>query len=327
MTMTKIKQVQFSAYGSPDVLTVVESEIPVPQAGEIRVKVEAIGVNYSDILRRKNMYFMPTPLPYVPGAEVVGLVDESGSSSLKMGQRVLAILPGGGGYSEYITANEQFCIPLPPHIDAAQATAIFVQGSTAHLILNQLAGDLAGKTVLIHAAAGGVGSLLVQLARHMGATVIGTGSPGKLGTIQQLGAIAAIDYTKQGWHENVIQANQGQKVDLVLEMVGGEVYEKSFSCLKPMGTMIVYGAASGKKGIIHSEHFVNESHSLISFNLAHFIQYRMQDWQASLAAVIGLVAEGKLVIDVSHQFTLSEAAMAHTKIEDRQTTGKVVIIP
>lgn len=324
-----MKQVLLENYGAAQQLKLTEADIPQPSAGEVLIKVEAIGVNYSDILRRKNTYFMPTPLPYVLGAEVVGRIEEHGNEEthLEVGQRVLAILPSGGGYSEMVTANAQYCIPLPDHIDNSAATAIFVQGSTAHLILHQIAGDISAKTVLVHAGAGGVGSILIQLAKLAGAKVIATSSSSKLEKAKSFGADAVVDYSKSGWPSKVIEANGGQKVDLILEMVGGNIYEESFHCLAQMGTMIVYGSASGKKGMVHSEHFVDESHRLLSFNLAHFIQYRMQDWQASLGAIIGLLAEGKLKIETAHSFALAEAAKAHQAIENRETTGKVVLIP
>ncbi|MEM8533602.1 MAG: quinone oxidoreductase [Chloroflexota bacterium] len=327
-----MKQVQLNSYGSAKVLDVVEVETPQPGIGELLIKVEAAGVNFSDVLRRRNTYFMPTPLPYILGSEAVGTIIAIGEGvdvqSFQNGQRVLAILPSGGGYAEHVVAAAQYCVPLPAHVNPADATAIFVQGSTAHLILHQVAGDVEGQTVLVHAAAGGVGSLLVQLAKLAGAKVIATSSSDeKLAFARRLGADAAINYTDAKWPTKVIEANGGEKVDLVLEMVGGEVYTQSFACLKPGGTMIVYGAASGQKGMIHSEHFVDENHNLLSFNLAHFVQHKTDLWQASLGAMIGLVAEGQINIQTGHTFALSDVQTAHQQLEDRQTTGKVVLIP
>ncbi|NOK58857.1 MAG: NADPH:quinone reductase or related Zn-dependent oxidoreductase [Chloroflexi bacterium AL-W] len=327
-----MKQVQLNAYGSADVLRVVEVDTPQPRAGDLLIEVEAAGVNFSDVLRRRNTYFMPTPLPYVLGAEAVGTIVAVGegvpAQSFQLGQRVLAILPHGGGYSEYVTAAAQYCVPLPTHIAPADATAIFVQGSTAHLILHQVARDIASQTVLVHAAAGGVGSLLVQLAKLAGAKVIATGSSAeKLTFAQKLGADAAINYSEANWPAKVLEANGGEKVDFILEMVGGDVYTQSFACLKPGGTMIVYGAASGQKGMMHSEHFVDENHNLLSFNLAHFVQHKTDLWQASLGAMIGFIAEGQINIQTGDTFALSDVRKAHQQLEDRQTTGKVVLVP
>ncbi|MEL6844055.1 MAG: zinc-binding dehydrogenase, partial [Bacteroidota bacterium] len=276
-------------------------------------------------------YFMPTPLPYVLGVEAVGTIKELGPESetqFATGQRVLALLPFGGGYAEFVSAPLDYCIPLPDHVDARDATALFVQGTTAYLMLHQLAGEVKGKSVLVHTAAGGVGSLLVQLCQQAGARVIATASTEeKLGFAKRLGAEAGVNYRTSDWVEAVIAANEGEKVDLIFEMVGGNIYEQSFGCLNTMGKMIVYGAASGEKGLVHSEHFVDESHQLLPFNLAHFMQYRFAEWQAAMGAMIGLLAEGKIAIQRTHEFPLEQAATAHAQIEARQTQGKVVLIP
>jgi NADPH:quinone reductase len=333
-TAKKMQQVQFSAFGDASVLQVVAADMPVPGPGELLIRIEAIGINYSDILRRRNTYFMPTPLPYVLGAEAVGQVVGHGAGvadapPFQSGARVLAILPHGGGYAEYVTCPAQFCVPLPGHLDPKAATAIFVQGSTAHLILHDLLGGVAGKTLLVHAAAGGVGSLLVQLARLAGAQrVIGTASsPEKCAAAIAFGADAAVDYSQEGWPDAVKAANGGAGVDIVLEMVGGAVYARSFDCLRDGGTMVVYGQASGEKGYVHSEHFVDAGLRLLGFNLAHVIGTRMPAWQQALGAVIGLLAEGRIQVGLAHSFPLAEAAAAHSAIEARRTIGKVVLLP
>lgn len=282
----KMNQVQFTQYGSPNVLEWVEKNIPEPMPGEVLIKVDAIGVNYSDILRRKNTYFMPTPLPFVLGTEAVGNIialGEGVADTFALGTRVLAILPSGGGYAEYVTAFAQFCVPLPPNIDANTATAIFVQGSTAQLMISELAKDLTGKTVLVNAAAGGVGSLLVQLAKMNGAKVIAASSTDeKRAFTQSLGADATINYAMPDWSEAVKASNGGHGVDLVFEMVGGDVYNESIKALAQGGHLIVYGVASGVQGNIHPEYFVDENISQSGFNLAFFIQHKMQAWQQAL---------------------------------------------
>lgn len=327
-----MKQVQMHAYGAAEILQVVEMPIPRAGGGELLIQVEAVGVNFSDVLRRQNRYFMPTPLPYVLGVEAVGTVAGIGNgvdaTATPIGTRVLAILPESGGYAEYVTAPAHFCIPMPPHVDPAQATALFVQGTTAYLILHAVAGDVQGKRVLVHAAAGGVGSLLVQLAKQAGAHVTATASTDeKLALSTALGADCAVNYSEADWPAQVIAATDGEKVDLILEMVGGDVFVQSFQCLKAGGAMIVYGAASGQKGMIHSEHFVDESQSLYSFNLAHFIQHRPEAFQAALGALIGMLAQGALAVQINHRFALDDVVNAHRQLENRQTTGKVVLIP
>lgn len=327
----KMKQVRIDTYGSPEVMRIVETDVPTPGPGEVSIRVEAIGVNYSDTLRRRNQYFQPTPLPYVLGSEAVGQIvalGEGVAEPFAEGITVLAILPFGGGYSEYLIARAEFCVPLPPGIEADAATAIFVQGSTAQLMVSQVAPDLGGKTVLVNAAAGGVGSLLVQLAKMNGAKVIAASSSDeKLKFAESFGADATVNYALPNWSEQVKAANGGKGVDVVFEMVGGEVYNESLKSLAQGGQIIVYGAASGKQGSVHPEYFVDENISQSGFNLAFFINNKMPIWQEALGTVIGLLAQGKLKVETAKTFSLANAAEAHRQIEARRTTGKVVLKP
>ncbi|WP_228527502.1 quinone oxidoreductase family protein [Pararhodonellum marinum] len=330
--MTKsMKQVVFQEFGKPEVLNTVEVAIPQAGPGEVIVKIHASGINFSDSLRRRNAYFQPTPLPYVLGSEAAGeivAVGEGVKAPFQLGTMVLAILPYGGGYSEYVTALAQYCIPLPESIDPKSATAIFVQGSTAQLMVSQLAGKMEGKTALVNAAAGGVGSLLVQLLKLQGAKVIAACSTTeKLAFATKLGADAGVNYTTPNWSQSLLDFNSEKQVDVVFEMVGGEVYNESLKCLKPGGKLIVYGCASGIQGHIHPEYFVDHSLSQFGFNLAYQIGNHMGIWQEQMGKVIQLMAEGKLEIATSHSFSLDQAAEAHRQLENRNTTGKVILIP
>jgi NADPH2:quinone reductase len=324
-------QLRFHEFGGPEQLRLDAVDLPAPAAGEVLVRVEAAGLNYADILRRKNEFFLPTPLPHAVGTEAVGVITASGEdrAGLRVGDRVLAILPGGGACADYALAPAQYCVPLPPHIDSRAATAIFVQGSTAHLIVHEvLPPDLAGKSILVHAAAGGVGSLLVQLARLKGAYVIAAAStPEKLKAAADLGADGGVCYADSNWPRLALAANQGRKFDYILEASGGEICARSFGILEDGGSLVVYGASSRTPAQLLSEAFVDHNHNLLAFNLNHFIQKRTGDWQRSLGEVIALLAEGKLKVVVNHAFPLAEAAEAQRMLEARQTVGKVVLIP
>lgn len=326
-----INIIEMQAYGAASVLQAKESQLEGPQAGEINVKTEAVGVNFSDVLRRQNRYFMPTPLPFVLGAEVAGTIVESGegvSAPFLEGARVLAILPLGGGYADYVKVRAEYCVPLPPEIDAKSATAIFVQGSTAALMVNELAGKLEGKTVFIQASTGGVGSLLVQLAKMKGARVIaGTSSAEKIPTAKKLGADEVIIYSEEGWGEQLKTLTEGKGVDVVFEMIGGEVYHTSVKSLKQGGQIIIYGCASGVQGKIDPEYFVDENIQQTGFNLAHWVMNKPQAWQQAMGEIIGWVAQKKLQIFTPHQYSLKDAAIAHAALEDSKTVGKVVLIP
>jgi NADPH2:quinone reductase len=345
----RIRKIVVQRFGDASELTLQTAEMPKPGPGEVLVRVAAAGVNFSDILRRRNTYFMPTPLPFVPGAEAVGEIvamgpqapspetdqDNQGQNMpppLAQGMRVLAILPAGGGYADFALAPAAYCVPLPTGLDSMQATALFVQGSTAQLLLTAVAapalGGLEGKTLLITAAAGGVGSLLVQLAQQAGARVMAAvGSVAKQELVGSLGINDTFCYADANWTQQVLARNEGQPVDLFLDPVGGKVYEQCFAALKPGGTGVVYGSASATPGLMDSEHLVNQGQSLLSFNLAHQIQQHPQRWQAALGAVIGQAAQSSLRIPVTHTFSLADAASAHRSVEARQTSGKVVLLP
>lgn len=331
-TTAAMKQINFSAYGGADVLQITDVAIPRPQAGQVLVKVLAAGVNFSDVLRRRNTYFQTSPLPYVPGAEAVGIIESVGDgvqAPFEVGTRVLAILPFGGGYAEYAIGIAQYCVPLPEPISNEAAAAIFVQGSTAYLLASHVAGSLVGKSVLVHAAAGGVGSLLVQLVKLLGAKmVVATASvPSKLQQAKQLGADEAISYMQLDWATQAIAANNNERFDVIFEMVGGEVFNHSIQCLAAGGSVVVYGAASGLQGTIHPEHFVDENQSLIAFNLAYYIEHHTALWGQALQAVIGLMVESKLKVLSPDVFSLADAAKAHLALENRQTIGKVILKP
>lgn len=329
--MTKtMKQIRLDQFGSPGELKWVETNIPQAKAGEVLIRVEAIGVNYSDTLRRRNLYFQATPLPYVLGSEAVGQIVSAGDGVTEPyieGARVLAILPYGGAYSEYVVAIAQYCVPLPDHMDANTATAIFVQGSTAQLMISDVAKDLKDKSILINAAAGGVGSILLKLAKLQGAKVIAASSSDhKLDIALKNGADAVVNYSNANWSQEVKNANDGKGVDIAFEMVGGDVYNETIKSLAPGAHLIVYGCAGGIQGHIHPEHFVDENLRQSGFNLAFYIGTKPQIWQEALGTVIELIAQGKLQIDTPNTFALKDAAEAHRQIEERQTTGKVVLI-
>lgn len=328
---TKAKQVVFDQFGSPDVLKLIETELPEPKAGEIIIQTEAIGVNYSDTLRRRNRYFQSTPLPFVLGSEVVGTIISSGpevSEPFTLGSKVLAILPYGGGYADYVSALTQFCIPIPQAMDSKAATGIFVQGSTAQLMISQVAKDVKDKTVLITAASGGVGSLLVQLAKLNGAKVIaGSSSDEKLKLAVANGADLILNYSKPNWSAELRNFTNGKGVDIAFETVGGDVYNETIKSLATGGHLIVYGCASGVQGSIHPEYFVDENLIQSGFNLAHYISNKMPIWQEAMGQVIGMVANGDLKISTSKTFLLKDAAEAHRQVEARETTGKVILTP
>jgi NADPH:quinone reductase len=315
-----MKAIRFHEFGGPGVLRVDEVEKPQPGAGEVLIRVAVAGVNYADTMLRAGTYFTKPSLPCTPGFEVAGVIEAIGEevSNVQVGQRVTARI-AGGGYAEYVVAKSAQVVPLPEELDFGKATAILVQGWTA---LGLLKGLRARQTVLVHAAAGGVGSLLVQLAKLKDARVIGTAStPEKLETVRSLGADVAINYSEADWTEQVLAATEGKGVDLLIEMVGGEIGSQNIRCLAAGATMIVYGAASGKD-------FQVSAVGLMSRNLTVKVHTLYSETPETLEVftreLMSHLKAERLRIMVQ-EFPFADAASAHHAMESRQTTGKVVL--
>lgn len=316
-----MKAIRFHEFGGSDVLRVDEIERPQPNPGEVLIRVRVAGVNYADTMLRAGTYLMRPPLPATPGFEVAGTIEAVGANvnNLQVGQRVMAALLGGGGYAEFVVADAERVVPVSDELEFGKATALLVQGLTA---LGLLRGVRANQNVLVHAAAGGVGSLLVQLAKHKGARVIGTASTAeKLKIVESLGADVTINYTEADWTKQVLAATEGRGVDLLIEMVGGEIGSRNVGCLAAGATMIVYGVASG-------EDFQISALSLLGKNLTVKGYTLYSESPETLAAftreLMSHVAAERLRITVQ-EFPLREAARAHAAIENRKTTGKVVL--
>lgn len=325
-----MKAVRFYRYGGPEVLQIEDIPVPQPQAGEVLVKVTASGVNYADTMRRWNTYPEPTPLPYTPGGEVAGTVEALGEGvgTVAIGTSVLAAMPAGGGYAQYVTIPAGQLIPLPPQLDPLRATAVLVQGLSAHLLLKASARLQPGESVLVQAAAGGVGILAVQLAKRIGAgrVIAAASSIAKLELAQSLGADAGVNYTHDNWPQQVLDANGGRGVDVILEMVGGSVFERNFDCLAPFGRVVVFGLASGQTTLLDPQRLLARCQSIIGFYLGQFFA-QPELIQTSLGELIEEIISDRLTLHVGHVLPLSKVAEAHRLLEGRQTTGKVVLQP
>ncbi|WGG43646.1 NADPH:quinone oxidoreductase family protein [Rossellomorea sp. DA94] len=324
-----MKAIQFREFGGPDVLKNVDIDMPSPRGREVLIKVHASAVNYADTARREGQYVVKTPLPYIPGAEVSGIVTEVGEdvTRIKKGDRVVAMMDSGG-YAEYAMTDERSIIPLPYGLDFKEAAAIPVQGLSAYHILKTLGRLEQGETVLIHAAAGGVGLLAVQLAKRFGAgKVIATASTEeKLRLAEDMGADVLVNYTEEEWEKKVLDATSGKGVHLALEMAGGDVFYKTLKCLAHFGRMIIYGVASGEQSRFYPSSLMEKNQSVTGF----FLPPLMRDTeltQKTLHEIFHYVANGDLKVTVGHVFPLEEAAKVHSLMQGRQTVGKVILKP
>lgn len=325
-----MKTVRFHQTGGPDVLRFEEVDEPVASSGQLKIKVEAVGVNFSDVLRRRgDAYPEPSPTPFTPGSEIAGTVAGIGDgvTGFSIGDAVYAT-PRTGGYAQYVVVDAQAAVPLPPGVSAAQATALVIQGLTALLSLRDAARLTAGDAVLVEAAAGGVGAFAVQLAKLSGAGMViaAASSPEKRAFAESLGADASVDYTEVGWPERVRQLTGGRGVDIVLEMVGGPVLTQALEAMAPFGRMVVYGLASGDAVKINPQDLMKDNLSIVGFYIGAYFELR-PDLINGLDEIIGHVREQRLSLHVDHRFPLSRAADAHRLVEGRKSSGKVVLEP
>ncbi|WP_059104926.1 quinone oxidoreductase family protein [Shouchella shacheensis] len=324
-----MKAIQFDEYGGPDVLHEVETEIPTPKKQEVLIEIHAIGVNYADTARRRGQYVVPTPLPFIPGAEVAGVISDVGEgvTRFKAGDRIVTLM-NDGGYAEYAVADERSVIPIHDTLDFETAVALPLQGLSAYHVLKTMGRLSDGETVLVHAAAGGVGGIAVQLAQLMGAgKVIATASTEeKLSYAKELGAGVLVDYTKEDWEKEVLEATNGKGVDVALEMVGGDVFKKTLSCLGTFGRLVIFGSASGEASQLNAGQLMARNQSVIGFFLPQMMR-KPHLMKSSLEELFGYLQAGDLKLQIGETFLLEEAAHVHSIMEGRQTKGKLVLTP
>jgi NADPH2:quinone reductase len=315
-----MRAIQVQEFGGPEVLRLADLPVPEPGGGEVLIRVSAAGINFADTHQRRNEYLAKAELPLIPGTEVAGVREDTG-------QRVAAIC-GTGGYAEYTTAPEALTVPLPDGVDDGTALALLVQGLTAWHLYRTSARVREGESVVVHAAAGGVGSLAVQLGRPMGAgRVIATASSeDKRALALELGADEAVDSAPDGLADRLIEANGGRRVDVVFEMAGGAVFEQSLAALAPFGRLVAYGGASGEPNTVQTGRLMRRSAAVVGFWLVHCMRHP-EMLAGPLADLFDRAARGELRAIVGATYPLSEAARAHEDMQARRTTGKLLLDP
>jgi NADPH2:quinone reductase len=323
-----VRAVQITAFGGPEVLRLTEVDEPAPGPGDVLIDVHSSGVNYADTHQAENSYLAPQELPLIPGAEVVGRI----RSGERAGQRVLALLNGGGGYAECAVAPQALAYPLEEDgLTDAQALALLVQGTTAWHLLRTSTHFAAGETVVVHSAAGGVGSLAVQLARAWGAgRIIGTASgEDKCALVQSLGADVALDISQAETAEQVTEAlrdaNGGRPVDVVLEMTGGHVFDGSLAALRPLGRLAVFGMASRKPpSPVQVGSLMARSRSVTGFWLMHAVGLP-GGLGAPLEELTSMIRAKRLNPITGGSYPLAEASKAHEELRSRRSVGKLIL--
>lgn len=322
-----MRAIRMHGTGSTQVLHLDDVEVPEPGFGEVQIRVVVAGMNFTDVMRRQGVYMSrsvaPTG-PSIPGTEVAGVVSRVGpgiDESL-VGRRVAAFVHGG--YAEYAVSRSRWTYLLPDSVSMYDGAACLVQGSTAWLLLKACARLQHGESVLVHSAAGGVGTLALQLARELGAgRVLATASTGaKLDLATSLGADAAIDYTRAGWAEEVLAATGGDGVDVVLDAVGGLIGEDGLTCLADEGRIVVYGVSSKEMAPFAGSQLMQRNQSVTGFWLTSWMD---RHHELPVHHLLSLVAAGRLTPVVRTVFPLEEVTQAQQALAERSTVGKILL--
>jgi NADPH:quinone reductase-like Zn-dependent oxidoreductase len=340
-----MRQSWITRTGSPETLVLREAPDPIARPGEVRIRVQASGINFADILARLGLYPDAPKLPAVVGYEVSGTIDQIGEGvrTWKVGDKVLALCRFGG-YTDVITLPEDQVYRLPPKMSFSQGAALPVNYITAYQMLYVMGSVRPGDRVLVHSAAGGVGFAAIDLCRIAGAEIIGTASPAKHAILKERGVHHCIDYRGKDFEKEVLELTDGKGVQIVLDPIGGEYWAKGLRCLAPTGRLVCFGfssAAVGKKRSslaalrqlfqvpwlkVNPISLMNANHAVIGVNVGHLWQERelIRGWAQQL---LKWYEEGKIHPTVDKEFKLEHAPAAHHYIQDRKNIGKVVLVP
>ncbi|MET3820342.1 quinone oxidoreductase [Burkholderia sp. Tr-862] len=322
------KAIRYDQPGGPDVMKWVDVEVGAPKAGEVRIRQHAVGLNYIDVYFRTGLY--PQPLPGGLGMEAAGEVTAVGDgvTALKAGDRVAYVGQPPGAYAQERVMPAERLVKLPDGISYDDAASVMLQGLTAHYLLRRTYPVKAGDTILIHAAAGGVGLLVCQWAKALGATVIGTvGSDEKAALAKAHGCDHPIVYTRENFTQRVKEITNGAGVPVVYDSIGKDTYIGSLDCLAPLGYFVSFGNASGPLPAIDSKEFA--SRGSLFFTRPTLFTYiaKRADLEAAAAELFDVILSGKVKTSINQRYPLAEVGRAHADLESRKTTGSTILIP
>ncbi|TVX93829.1 quinone oxidoreductase family protein [Paenibacillus agilis] len=323
-----MKAIVVEQYGSTEHMKYVDVDLPSIHSKQVLIRVRRTSVNFADIKARHGNKGKGK-LPFIPGLEAAGVVEQIGQevTSVRVGQRVIAF-PHHGSYAEYIVADENLTFAVPDHIEDDTAGACGIVSLLSYKLLAEIARMEAGETVLIHSAAGGVGTTAIQIARAMGAAnIIGTvGSAHKIEAAKSVGADYVLQYDSENFIEQVSQLTEGRGVDIILDSVGGEVTEKSMHYLAPYGRLIVFGNSCGKYGELNTKDFHASCRSVLGYSFGTTRKERPESLREAAAPIFRLFEQGKLDINIGSRYSLQDASLAHELVESRNSTGKVLLV-
>lgn len=327
-----MRAVRVEEIGGPETLRL--ARVPTPRLcdGHLLIRVAAAGLNFADTNIRRGRYLMQPALPYIPGFEISGVIEAVGAGvdpeRYPVGARVAALTMGGGGYAEYAVAKAAHTFPLPEAIGLEAGAGFPLQGLTAYHVLTTVGRLQPGETVLVQAAAGGVGTMSLQLARLLGAgcVIAAAGGPEKLRLAQELGADAVVDYLRENLPTRVNELTEGRGANLILESVGGPMLERSFECLSVLGRLVTFGNSSGRPADISGlwPRLRLKSQAILGFHLSAVLE-RPSLREASMRELLRLLSDGRLRVVVGRTFKLEEAPAAQAALECRRSVGKILL--
>jgi NADPH2:quinone reductase len=313
-----MQAIRIERFGGPEVMELVEVPDPEPGDGQVVVEVARSGVNFADTHATRNDYLAEQVLPLIPGGEISGRLAD--------GRRVAAILPSGG-YAQRVAMPESWLVPVPDGVSDDQAASLILQGITAHALVHRCARLEPDETVVVQAAAGGTGTLAVQLAKRAGGRVIAlASSQEKRALATRLGADATVDSRAEDLKKAILEANDGEQVDAVFEMSGGDAFEACLRTLAPFGRLVTFGIASREQNQVATGHLMRHSRTVVGFWLMHLIP-RRAEVATIMADLFSAVEAGELEVIVGGVYPLSEARRAHEEIAARRTSGKLLLDP
>ena len=323
-----VKAIRIHKPGGPEVMVLEDVDLAAPGAGEVQITHSAIGLNYIDTYHRSGLY--PLPLPSGIGMEAAGTVAAVGDgvSDLAVGDRVAYAAPPPGSYAEARNLDANKVVKVPDSVDDRMAAAMMLQGLTVQYLIRQIYKVGPGDTILIHAAAGGVGLILCQWAKHLGATVIGTvGSDEKAELARQNGCDHPIVYTRENFVDRVLQITDGAKVPVVYDSIGQDTWPHSLDCLAPTGLMVSFGQASGPIPPVDLGIFAQKGS--LKFTRPTLMTYtaKKSDLDAMAADLFSVVGSGSVKVAVNQEYALADAVQAHLDLEGRKTTGSTILVP
>lgn len=328
MATIEARRVMISAFGAPEVMQIETTELPDPGPDQVRLRQTAIGFNFIDIYQRKGVY--PLPLPTGLGHEAAGVVEAVGTnvSDFRIGDRVAYMHAGIGAYADYRNVAADRLVKIPDGISEEQAAALIFKGLTAQYLLRKTHAVKAGETVLVHAAAGGVGQILCRWAKALGAFVVATaGSQEKCQAATAAGADVALDYSQGDWPQRLLEATGGRKADVVYDSVGKDTFLKSLDCAAPFGLVVLYGAASGPAPDISPE-LLNKKGCLFLTRPSVFPHNaEAAVFRANASELFAAIAAGSVRPNIGARFHLNEIVAAHESAEARKTLGATLILP